>query len=124
MGLQFQSSSCIKEEQIKRFYYIDIEKAISPDIDRLDAIISVPENRIVTSNFGRTEDLNISTREKEFENKLFPLNIILDFAKIQDWQNNYYAFYNYDGWNPSRRIFPPLKYLLHSPLMLLHIFFP
>ena len=86
-----------KGKQIKRFYYIDIEKAISPDIDRLDAIISVPENRIVTSNFGRTEDLNISTREKEFENKLFPLNIILDFAKIQDWQNNYYAFYNYDA---------------------------
>lgn len=86
-----------KGQKIKRFYYIDIEKAISSDIDRLDAIISVPENRIVTSNFGRTEELNISTREKEFEKKLFPLNIILDYAKIQDWQNNYYAFYNYDA---------------------------
>ena len=86
-----------KGQKIKRFYYIDIEKAISSDVDRLDAIISVPENRIVTSNFGRTEDLNISTREKEFEKKLFPLNIILDYAKIQDWQNNYYAFYNYDA---------------------------
>lgn len=86
-----------KGQKIKRFYYIDIEKAISSDVDRLDAIVSVPENRIVTSNFGRTEELNVSTREKEFENKLFPLNIILDYAKIQDWQNNYYAFYNYDA---------------------------
>lgn len=86
-----------KGQRIKRFYYIDIEKAISSDVDRIDAIISVPENRIVTSNFGRNEDLNVSTREKEFENKLFPLNIILDYAKIQDWQNNYYAFYNYDA---------------------------
>lgn len=86
-----------KGREIKRFYYIDIEKAISSDVDRLDAIISVPENHIVTSNFGRTEDLNVSTREKEFEKKLFPLNIILDYAKIQDWQNNYYAFYKYDA---------------------------
>ena len=86
-----------KGQKIKRFYYIDIEKAISTDVDRLEAIVSVPENRIVTSNFGRTEELNVSTREKEFENKLFPLNIILDYAKIQDWQNNYYAFYNYDA---------------------------
>lgn len=86
-----------KGQKIKRFYYIDIEKTISCDVDRLDAIVSVPDNRIVTSNFGRIEELNVSTREKEFENKLFPLNIILDYAKIQDWQNNYYAFYNYDA---------------------------
>ena len=86
-----------KGQKIKRFYYIDIEKAIAPNVDRIDAIVSVPETRIVTSNFGRTEELNISTREKEFEQKLFPLNIILDYAKIQDWQNNYYAFYNYDA---------------------------
>lgn len=86
-----------KGKEIKRFYYIDIEKAIAPDVDRIEAIVSVPETRIVTSNFGRTEELNISTQEKEFEKKLFPLNIILDYAKIQDWQNKYYAYYNYDA---------------------------
>lgn len=80
-----------KGQKIERFYYIDIEKAIASNVDRLEAIVSVPETRIVTSNFGRTEELNVSTREKEFEKKLFPLNIILDYAKIQDWQNNYYA---------------------------------
>lgn len=86
-----------KGQKIKRFYYIDIEKAITPGTDRLDSIISVPETRIVTSTFGRTEKLNVSTQEKEFQLKLFPLNIILDYAKIQDWQNKYYAYYQYDA---------------------------
>ena len=54
-----------KGQKIKRFYYIDIEKAISSDVDRLEAIVSVPENRIVTSNsFSRVETFNSSTRPK------------------------------------------------------------
>ncbi len=83
--------------KIKRFYYIDIKKAIDPTVDRVDAILSVPETRIVTSGFGRKEDLNLSTRELEFAHKVFPLNIILDYAKVEDWANEYYAYYNYDG---------------------------
>ena len=71
--------------KIKRFYYIDIEKAIDPSVDRVEAIVSVPETRIVTSDFGRKEDLNVSTPELEFKNKLFPLNIILDFNKVEEW---------------------------------------
>lgn len=86
-----------KGKDILRYYYIDIEKSLDSSVDRVDAIISVPETKTVTSNFGRTVELDLSTQDKEFEQKMFPLNIILDYAKIQDWQNNYYAYNNYDA---------------------------
>ena len=86
-----------KGKDIKRFYYIDIEKALNTDIDRVEAIISIPETRIVTSNFGRDIELDLSSPDKEYEQKMFPLNIILDYVKMQSWQNEYYAYYKYDS---------------------------
>ena len=86
-----------KDRDIFRYYYIDIQKAIDPSVDRVDAIISIPDSRKQTSNFGRDVDLDLSTQGLEFQNKMFPLNIILDYIRCQDWQNKYYAFYNYDS---------------------------
>lgn len=85
-----------KGKKIFRYYYIDIKKACDPNCDRVDAIFSVPETRIITSNFGRDIELDLSDRTKEFENKMFHLNLILDFPEEQNWQNEYYAFYNYN----------------------------
>lgn len=85
-----------KGKKIFRYYYIDIKKACDPNCDRVDAIFSVPETRIITSYFGRNIELDLSDRTKEFENKMFPLNLILDFPEEQNWQNEYYAFYNYN----------------------------
>lgn len=85
-----------KGKKIFRYYYVDIKKACDPNCDRVDAIFSVPETRIITSNFGRDIELDLSDRTKEFENKMFPLNLILDFPEEQNWQNEYYAFYNYN----------------------------
>lgn len=85
-----------KGKKIFRYYYIDIKKACDPNCDRVDAIFSVSETRIITSNFGRDIELDLSDRTKEFENKMFPLNLILDFPEEQNWQNEYYAFYNYN----------------------------
>ncbi len=90
------STTTTKGEPIKRHYYISIEKALDSYEDRLDAIISIPENLMITSNFGKKIELDLTTREKEFEQKLFPLNIILNHIDAQKWQNEYYAFYKYD----------------------------
>ena len=86
-----------KGKEIFRYYYIDIKKALDPMCDRIEAIISVPESKIVTSNFGRDVELDLSDRTKEFELGMFPLNIILNFTEVQNWQNQYYAFCNYDA---------------------------
>lgn len=83
-----------KGKDIQRYYYIDIEKALNPDIDRVDAIVSVPETKMITSNFGRDVELDISTQEKEFEHKLFPLNIILDTPKTFLWQQEYLKYHD------------------------------
>lgn len=86
-----------KGKDIKRFYYIDIEKALDSATDRVDAIISIPETRLITSNFGRDIELDLSTPDKEYEHKLFPLNIILDNSKTFIWMQNYMAYHNNDA---------------------------
>lgn len=76
---------------------INIEKALDPNADDDEVIISVPETRKVTSNFGRSIDLDLSSPDKEYAEKLFPLNQILDFAEVMVWQNGYQAYYNFDA---------------------------
>ena len=83
-----------KGNEIKRFYYIDIAKAIDPAIDRVEAVISVPESKQITSDFGRKIDLDVSTAEREYANKLFPLNIILDDEKSFEWERAYLAYHS------------------------------
>lgn len=83
-----------KGNEIKRFYYIDIAKAIDPAIDRVEAILSVPESKQITSDFGRKIDLDVSTAEKEYANKLFPLNIILDDEKSFEWERAYLTYHS------------------------------
>ena len=86
-----------KGKDIQRYYYIDIEKALDPSVDRVDAIVSVPETRMITSNFGRDIDLDLSTPDKEYETNMFPLNIILDTPKTFVWQQEYLKHHNNDS---------------------------
>lgn len=85
-----------KGKEIDRYYYLDIEKALDPTADDEDVIVSIPATKQVTSDFGRKIDKDLSTRQNEFKEKMFPLNIILDSGEEQGWQNEYYAYYNYD----------------------------
>ena len=85
-----------KGKEIDRYYYLNIEKALDPSSDDEDIIISVPATRQVTSDFGRKIEIDLSTRQNEFSLKMFPLNIILNSGEEQGWQNEYYAYYNYD----------------------------
>lgn len=84
-----------KGEEILRYYYIDIEKSLDPDADDDEIILSVPESKIVTTNFGREIKIDLSSADKEFKEKKFPLNSILDFSKVMLWQNGYQAYYNF-----------------------------
>ncbi len=76
---------------IRRWYYIDIQKALAPWVDRDDTIISVPEDRVVRSNFGRDEVLNLSSQESEFEHHMMPTEQVMNgmgwgFKYAQYWQ--------------------------------------
>lgn len=82
-----------KGKEIALFYYIDIEKAINPSYDRLDAIIAVSKDKTVAFIDGKIVNIDLSSPEQEFQNKMFPLNIIFDNSKIRTWQRNYDKYY-------------------------------
>ena len=41
-----------KNKKVRRWFYIDIRKAIERSTDREEAIVGVPEDRIVRTDFG------------------------------------------------------------------------
>lgn len=72
-----------KKQEIRRWYYADIRKAADPHYDMEDAIVGVPESRIV-SRIGSTEQgLDISTPVEEYAACMFPMHAVFDYA---DWQ--------------------------------------
>ena len=67
--------------RIKRWYYVDMLAAMDPNVEREDAIVSVPENRIETRNFGRELVRDLSSQEREFEQHMMPTEQLLDSLK-------------------------------------------
>ena len=53
-----------KKKKVKRWFYLDIRKALDPSVDRDDAIIGLPEDRIVRKDFGRDISLISRTRQR------------------------------------------------------------
>ena len=85
-----------KGKSIKRYYYLDIKKCLDENQDRYDAVIPVPEDRKVKTDFDRTVLLDVSTRELEYEHEMFPINIIFDSSAREDWADGYKEYHNYD----------------------------
>lgn len=81
--------------EVEVFYYIHIPTAINSS-DREDAIISVPKDRVIRKNFNRDIEMDLSTREKEFENKMFPVNLLLKMAEGGIWRSQYSAYYSHN----------------------------
>ncbi len=84
----------IKKEDIRRYYYLDIEKCLNPDTDRVDAVISVPADKKIKKDFGRDIVTDLSTRQGEFSNHMFPLNIVFDSIALDEWKDDYRDFHN------------------------------
>lgn len=77
--------------KIRRWYYIDIEKAINPAFDREDTIIALPEDRITRNFRGEVID-DFSTPDAEYLAGLFPLAQAFDSF---EWRSGYNQFWNY-----------------------------
>lgn len=81
----------IRKQPIKRWFYFDMARALGPPEDREDAIVGMPEDRILRT---LTEvRLDLSTREKEFEHLCFPCEKLLDTF---EWQNGYLQHWKFD----------------------------
>lgn len=82
-----------KKKSIKRFYYLNIPLCIDTLTDRIDAVISVPEDKIIRENIGRDIKLDLSTPENEYKEHCFPLNIIFDAGATMQWQRRYCKYH-------------------------------
>ncbi len=85
-----------KGKEIKRFYYLDMKKCLDESEDRYDAVIPVPEDKKVKTDFDRTVLLDLSTKDFEYEQEMFPINIIFDSSAREDWADGYKEYHQYD----------------------------
>lgn len=83
-----------RSKKVRRWFYIDMVKALDPSVSREDAVLSIPEDRIVRHGFGREIELDLSSRDKEIEQFMYPVNKIFD---REAWGDAYYErWYNPD----------------------------
>ena len=70
---------------LDRRYYVDMHLALLGE-DRIDeAVLSVPGDGIVRSDFGRRVDLNLSEPAKERAHGYFPLRLLFGGADTVTW---------------------------------------
>jgi len=82
-----------KRKPLNRWYYLDIKRSLDPNCDRIDAVVGVPEDRVVRSDFGRSIDLDLSTPQKEYEVDHFPLASLPNF---REWRREYNRYWEHD----------------------------
>ena len=85
-----------KRQPIQRRYYIDMLKAMDPYADREGAIVSVPEDRKVTRDFGRDIVLDLSSQDLEYQQHMMPTerffdSIIWMLGYINYWESGEFA---------------------------------
>ncbi len=85
-----------KKKPIKRFYYLHIPTSLDTLTDRIEAVISIPEDKRIMENIGRDVKLDLSTRELEYQQHYFPLNIVFDSQEMMRWQRQYTRYHNSD----------------------------
>ena len=79
-------------KKVRRHYYVDIDAAIDSDVDREEvAIVSVPEDRIERTDFGRRVVRDLSSRKNEVELGMFPLDCLFDSKALKEWRRLYEA---------------------------------
>ena len=93
-----------RRREIERWYYIDMRRALDPNADREEAVVSLPADRQV-KRFGRDVVMDYSTPEREYESMLFPLSKVFD---TDDWMEGFQEFWDYDKektrfWNKFNR---------------------
>ena len=94
----------VRKHAISGWFYMDMRKALNPNVDREDAILFLPVDRI-QRNFRGDVTADCSTAEKEYESCLFPLAKAFD---PDDWYMGFQEHWDYDKekskfWNSFNR---------------------
>lgn len=79
-----------KKKKVKRWFYIDIRKALDPSMDREEAIVGLPEDKIERTDFGRGVKSDLSSAHKEYAALMYPVCQVFDWDRWQDGFDNYW----------------------------------
>ncbi|WCD87359.1 hypothetical protein KPP03845_103736 [Streptomyces xanthophaeus] len=105
----------LRKQPVSGWFYVDMAKVLDGHTDREDAIRFLPATRKVVNFRGEVlEDL--STREKEYEALLFPLNSVLD---SDDWEDGFEEYWEDD--RPKRRLWKDFDKAFIKPFILYHV---
>ena len=95
-----------KKKKVKRWFYIDIRKALDPSMDREEAIVGVPEDKIVRGEFGREAGPDLSSTEREYKLLMYPVAKVFDW---DHWQDGFDKAWPGDANEPVREEFRRFK---------------
>jgi hypothetical protein len=79
---------------VKRWFYIDMRKSMDPSEDREEAIVAIPEDRRIKSDFDRKIELDLCTPELEYQHLMFPLNQVFD---SMNWMMGFWTYWTQRG---------------------------
>lgn len=82
----------LQKKRISRYYYFNMQEMVNGEVDEEAAILSIPADRQLRSDFGRKIDIDVSTPQMEYQNHLFPVNRVFDSA---DWRTGYQEHWGY-----------------------------
>ena len=94
-----------KKKKVKRWFYIDIRKAMEISMDREEAIVGGPEDRVIRCDFGRETVLDLSSAEREYESLMYPVSQVFDWDKWQDGFDKFWRGDKHDGVREEFRTF-------------------
>lgn len=94
MRRQVVSTITAKKRLVKRWFYIDVMKALNNEADRDFAIFAVPEDRKLKENFDKDIVLDLSSPELEYEKLMFPLNQVFS---TDAWMQGFWNYWNTKG---------------------------
>jgi len=95
-----------KNKKVKRWFYIDIRKALDPSVNREEAIVGVPEDRMVRTDFGREVVTDLSTPEREYAALMYPVAQVFDWDR---WQDGFDQYWKGDANEAVRETFRKFK---------------
>jgi len=89
-----------KATRMRRWYYLDMHECVTDESNREEAVISVPEDRILRKFKGK-DVLDLSTPENEYANDMFPVSQIFD---PDEWIWGYREFWLTRGQASTKRV--------------------
>lgn len=79
-----------KKKKVRRWFYLDIRKALDPSADREEAVLGVPADKVIRKDFGREAVLDLSTPELEYAQLMYPVSQVFDWDRWQDGFDHYW----------------------------------